>query len=1005
VTGAPVNATEICSAEYWVRQVRQPVRYLDAVREAAAHGTAVFLEVGPRGVLTPLTRGCLDEAVPVVPALRTVRDETRSFAEALAHLHTSGVSLDWPAIFAGSQLVDLPTYAFGRQRYWLGSEVGSPMTVAAVGAVSAGHPMLAAAVELPDTEGMVFTARLSRESDPWLADHAVLDTVLLPGTVFLEWALHAADQLGCDGIEELTLEAPLPVPEQGGILVRLTVDRAGADRARRIAVHARREDDTGPGAWTRHAMGTLAAPATTGSARGARSADDAAWPPPPEAQPVDVSDAYELLAGRGFQYGPSFRCLRSAWREGQNVWADVAFDGAQPAQVSGFGVHPVLLDGALQAALLPLLDQGDGTMLPFSMRGVRLISRGATALRVRVCPNGERSSGGVSVHIMDGDGRLVAQIESLVLRSMSTERLRSAITRRSGMLLRLEWKPVPSPVPVSARERWAVLGTGELQLAEAAAAAGHVVDTYRSLDAFDMALRTGAAVPDVALVSAVTMSQEALGRRVRSAAERALVLVQEWLADQRLVGARLAFVSRCAVSAAGEPVTDPAAASVWGMIRSAQSEHPDRFVLVDVDSDDTWPHALAQALASGEPQLAVRGGELRRPRLSRVPAPALTAARHPGLDPQGSVLLTGGTGGLGGLIARHLVQDHGVRHLVLLSRSGGQAPQASSLVTELTGLGAQVTLRACDIADRSALERALAAIPVEHPLTAVVHAAGTVADRTVTSQTPQLLDHVMRPKVDGALNLHELTKDLGLRQFVMFSSAIGVLGGAGQANYAAANAFLDALAHHRRLSGLPAVSMAWGLWGHSGGMISGLAEADLLRMERSGLAPLSVGQGLALYDLALAGDDVTPFPIRVSEDALRHPSESLPAVLQDLARPRPSSGIPDSAAMSVPSPSPNALRERLTGLSAAEQEQQVLHLICAQLATVIGYGTPDAIPPEREFRELGLDSLTALELTNWLSMTTGLRLPATLAFDHSTAVSLASHLRGELLREPVTAHV
>ncbi|MGO4758261.1 beta-ketoacyl reductase, partial [Streptomyces sp. 2MCAF27] len=247
---------------------------------------------------------------------------------------------------------------------------------------------------------------------------------------------------------------------------------------------------------------------------------------------------------------------------------------------------------------------------------------------------------------------------------------------------------------------------------------------------------------------------------------------------------------------------------------------PGRFILLDLDPDldggGVPPTVVPAALACAEPQIAVRANRLLVPRLTRVPAsvPATDAAdQHAAptaFDPDGTVLITGGTGTLGAVLARHLVGRHGVRHLLLASRRGPDAPGATELGAELAELGAEVTVRACDSGDRAALADLIARIPTGHPLTGVVHAAGVLDDATVSSLTPRHLDTALTPKADAAFHLHELTRHAQLRAFVLFSSAAGVLGAAGQGNYAAANAFLDALAEHRRAQGLPALSLAWG---------------------------------------------------------------------------------------------------------------------------------------------------------------------------------------------------
>ncbi|MEI5032547.1 beta-ketoacyl reductase [Streptomyces sp. S1A(2023)] len=308
-------------------------------------------------------------------------------------------------------------------------------------------------------------------------------------------------------------------------------------------------------------------------------------------------------------------------------------------------------------------------------------------------------------------------------------------------------------------------------------------------------------------------------------------------------------------------VTDPAHAAVWGLVRSAQSENPGRFTLLDLDDHPGSLSAVAAALATGEPQLALRSGTAHAPRLARVPVPE---HRAPTLRTHGTVLVTGGTGTLGGLLARRLVTGHGVRHLLLTSRRGPAAEGADALREELTALGAAtVTVTACDTADRDAVAALLAGVPADRPLTAVVHTAGVLDDGIVTSLTPERVDRVLAPKVDAALHLHELTRDADLDAFVLYSSVVATIGNAGQANYAAANAYLDALAQHRRANGLPAQSLAWGLWEARSGMSGHLADADVQRMGRTGIAPLPSGPGMDLFDTALAVGDATLVPVRL----------------------------------------------------------------------------------------------------------------------------------------------
>ncbi|MFF8293752.1 SDR family NAD(P)-dependent oxidoreductase, partial [Streptomyces sp. NPDC016309] len=1112
LTGAPVT-DEMGSADFWVRHVREAVRFLDGVRALEAAGVTTYLELGPDGVLSAMAQDCLAgeaDAAVFAPALRKGRPEAETVTTALAQAHAHGTPVDWETYFAGTgaRPVDLPTYAFQHERYWIDVPTAPVGDVASAGLGAAEHPLLGAAVELPDSEGMLFTGRLSLQSHPWLADHAVAGTVLLPGTAFVELALHAGHRVGGGALEELTLEAPLVLPERGALQLRLSVAAPDDTGRRALHVHSRPEDlgggEDGHGAdvpWTRHAGGVLAAPAAPA---GADAPGPDVWPPA-GAEPLGAEDLYDRFAAGGFAYGPAFRNLRAAWRLGDELFAELALPDGPRERAGDFGVHPALLDAGLHGiALTPFLmatptddaeagraggggtdgTRTDGTRirLPFSFSGVTLHSVGAGSLRVRLAPAGP---GSVSLAAYDEQGAPVVSVESLLLRELDPARLRSAaqpVFHES--LFRLEWPALPAlPATPPARPgRWAVVGADTLGLEAALRDAGIPVDGYADLSALGGVVASGKPLPETVLVAYAASGAETAGTETTADAARratgdALRLVQDWLAEESLAGARLAVVTRGAVEARpGEGVTDLTHAPLWGLLRSAQSENPGRFVLVDLDGhlasgpgedgtdgDDAGsvpgsgtgtgsarPSALAPllvaAMASGEPQLAVRNGALHAARLARVPAapvqetagalpeeaeaagPDSGTARTPALDPDGTVLITGGTGALGSLLARHLVVRHGVRHLLLTSRRGPAAEGAAELVAELAELGAEATVTACDAADREALAALLADVPAAHPLTAVVHTAGRVDDGLVPSLTPERLDTVLRPKADAALHLHELTRGADLDAFVLFSSAAGTLGNPGQANYAAANAFLDALAQHRRAAGLPAVSLAWGLWEQRSAMTGELTDADVQRMARAGLAPLSSDEGLALFDTACAlaaaaptartGPDASGpatadasgagalVAMRLDTGPLRAQADAgaLPAVFRGLVR-----GVPRrAAAQQAADPVASEAARRLAGLSAlpeAEQERMLLDVVRAQVAAVLAYPSPDAVGETQEFLELGLDSLTAVELRNRLNAATGLRLPATLLFDHPSPALVAARLRAELAGAPDAAEL
>ncbi len=476
----------------------------------------------------------------------------------------------------------------------------------------------------------------------------------------------------------------------------------------------------------------------------------------------------------------------------------------------------------------------------------------------------------------------------------------------------------------------------------------------------------------------------------RSVLEGVLEALQRWLADERLAGSRLVVLTRDAVAAGeGDCVDGLPGAGVWGLVRSAQSENPGRVWLVDVDGQESSWGVLGGALAcEPEPQLAVRDGRAFAPRLAQAvgevegSADGMSAGGVGVLDPGRSALITGGTGVLGGLVARHLVAEHGLRSVVLASRRGPEAPGAVELQRELEELGARVNVVACDVSDRAQLVELLEGLPDGAPLGAVIHTAAVLDDGLIGSLSPERLGRVLGAKADAAWHLHELTRDMELEAFVLFSSAAGVLGAAGQGNYAAANTFLDALAAHRRARGLAGTSIAWGLWEQESELTSGLGEVDASRLRRQGVTGLANDEGLALLDRALGMDRAQLVPVRLDVAALRPLARAgeLSPLFAGLVR------IPVRRAGG------RSLARRLAGVPEIEREGVVLELVRAEVAVVLGHASAQAVDAGSAFKDLGFDSLLAVELRNRLNAITGLHLPATLVFDHPTPLRVARHL-------------
>ncbi|MFE4059253.1 SDR family NAD(P)-dependent oxidoreductase [Streptomyces sp. NPDC059096] len=966
VTGALAEPGLLTDPEYWVRHVRGTVRFADGIRALAGAGADAFLEIGPGGVLTALTRGALDSDDSVaVPALRAQRPEQEALLTALAALHVSGVRVDWPAWFSGTgaRRTDVPTYAWQHRRYWP-RPLAHAADIPGAGLTPTEHPLLGAAVSLAGSDGVLLTGRVGLRTHPWLADHTMGGMVLFPATGFLELAVRAGDQVGCGRVQELVLTTPLALDPAGAVAVQVAVGAPDASGGRPLDIHSRPADAAADEPWTPHATGVL----VPGGHH--LPFDEAAWPPA-DATPVDLAGFYERT-----EYGPVFQGLRAAWTRGDDVFAELELP-ARADDAALFGMHPALLTAALHAVEYVDLKDADQGLLPFSWAGVTLHASGATRLRARIGKDGEDT---VSIAAVDTAGRPVLSVESLALRPSSAARLLGPGAADRACLLRLDWVPAePGPAPAGGPR--VALGSDPFS-------------TGTTLTSLDEVTEDGTTV-----LVPVTDGGDDQAAAAHEATRATLALLQEWLAVPRPAGARLVFVARGVVGAVpGDPAGNLAGAAVWGMVRTAQGEHPGTLHLVDLEPGAPLP--LDDVLATGEPQTAVRAGRVLAGRLAQLPQPvAQDGPEEPDLfggARGGTVLITGGTGTLGALTARHLVARHRVTRLLLVGRRGPDAPGAEALRAELEESGAHVTVAACDVADREALAALLDTVPAEHPLTGVVHAAGVLDDAVITSLTPDRLADVLRPKADAAWHLHDLTRGLGLDAFVLYSSISGVTARAGQANYVAANLFLDTLAQHRVAQGLSGLSVAWGAWDLDDGMAGDLlTEAGRQRIRSRGIDTLPSDRALDLLDAALARRE--PFMVATTlgtPPAAVHADEVPPLMRGLVATPRRTASATAAAPARVLDAA--SFRESFGSLGAAEQETALRNLVIDSSAELLGHTDPSDIDPDRDFLELGFDSLIGIELRRKLSDVTGLQLPASIVYDSGSPNGLTAWLRTEL---------
>ncbi len=935
LTGEILTAEQAQDPSYWVSHARAAVRFAKGIETLDAQGVGTYLELGPDAVLTAMAASCLPEGseAALIPTLRSGKEEGGALLGALAQAHASGTKVAFERLHPNAKRVPLPTYPFQRERFWLTGGAGAN-DLGAAGLGDAEHPLLAAAIELPGEDGWLLTGRISLSTHPWLADHAVLGTVILPGTAFLELALKAGEEVGCETVEELTLQAPLVLAEQSAVSLQVSVGPSDERGSRPVSIHSRTEAEGEPGEWVLHASGSLSAEAPT-------APEPLTTWPPEGAEPLPTEDLYERLAEVGFDYGPAFQGLTAAWRAGEEIYAEVELPEDQREVASRFAIHPALLDSALHATMLAALhaeEQGSAG-LPFSWSGVSVLAGGPEALRVRL-QGGEEQ---VAIDLCDGEGSPLAKVGSLRARPVSPEQMRSARAANQG-LLELDWQQLT--LPDSEDQGTTLLDTRTWELDADPIEASHAI------------------------------------------AAKGLEAIQAHLAGEE-AAERLVFLTEGALSATPEEDPSLPAATLAGLLRSAASEHPGGFGLIDTDGSEASSDALQGAIAASalEPQIALRDGEALVARLTEAKGDAGEAEGSPAFDPEKTILITGATGGLGALFARHLAETHGARHLILASRSGEKAKGAKELQAELEELGAKATIVACDVSDRDQLTELLDSIPEANPLGAVIHAAGVIDDATIEAMDQAQVDRVLAPKADAAHHLHELSAELGLSAFVLFSSIAGFLGIPGQGNYAAANSFLDALAAKRRREGLAATSIAWGMWERESGMTAGLGEADMARMRRSAIAPIADEQGLQLFNAAIGTAASQAVAMTLNRSGLRSQAAAgtLPPLFGGLIR-----GAGRRKAVS------GQLAAKLATVPEAEREAFVLEAVRAEVAAVLGHDSAASIDPERSFKDLGFDSLAAVELRNRLVAATGVQLAATMAFDYPSAAALAHYLLAEV---------
>lgn len=945
VTGKFADATQLASPEYWTSQVRAAVRFADAVGTLTSMGAPVFLEIGPSAPLS----------VHVPDAIST-KGAVNTLLEALGRLWVCGVHMKWEAAFQGSgaRAVHLPVYHFQRRRYWLDppnqfSKTPNTHHPHDWGMTSS-HPVLSGVAPVPGEPGaVVCQGYLSLDTLPWLVDHSVGGQSVLPATVLADLALSAGREslLERPVLDELAIIKPLVLTAgvcniiQVIVNFALTSEVGVADAYRNVKVYSRPQNAGVNRDWTQHATGTLRSSFSSTLVEANRPVQT--W----QAVDVNISGAYAALDDAGITYGQTFQCARTIWRSEDELFlrAELRLPGqASRPKSTSFFIHPALLDSALHVrALMEFAETPTSSMdvrLPFSLRGMQILRSVSDVESIFVITptrKNRTNDGSFSLTIEDREGNLVAMIPEVVTRPWKP-------TLQEANLFRLEWSPVVN-------ESIGIKPTR--------------TNSESEVDTEDEIVHTR----DL-LCSYFNMT---LPNAVHIASAHILETIQQWtLSSTFASGARLVVVTEKA------SINDPdlISTAIWGLIRSAQAEFgPERLVLVDMDGTVDSMMALPQALASGQGVVAVRDGVVMTPTLQKFEPMPLTpraTATLPPVNTSGTVLITGGTGALGALFARHLVRKYNAKSIVLLSRTGPNAPSAGAIIEDLSSMGATIQILICDITKRAEVSAVLGRM--HPPVTAIIHTAGMLDDGTLSTQTAQRISSVLRPKVDGAWLLHQLAP--AEAQLFLFSSAAGVLGNRGQAGYAAGNCFLDGLAKHRRVRGKHGLSLAWGPWENVHGMAGNMPHDGML-------LSLSDRQGLDAFDSAVLMSEEEALILPLSHREGWSNFFSLSRDQQTTSFSKPPGKVHGYSSW----------RNRLATIESQKDRAAVLYgLVHDEVAQVLGH-QPEHTLPNRSFADLGMDSFTAVQLRNKLSVLSGLKgLPPTLAFDANSLTALVEDL-------------